>query len=507
MKPINTQSNLPNVVIFGRTNVGKSTLFNCLTEKKHAIVSDIEGTTRDANHGTVEWQRHKFDLIDTGGIINLAQLIKPDKKKINDPIQAKIEEQAKHYLTRADVILFVVDNRTGLLPQDRQLAILLKKILNNDLTKVILVANKVENMKQKNKSAEFHQLAMGEVQTVSAVTGSGTGDLLDVIIKHIEALPPKVETEEEAVEEKPEIKVVLIGKPNVGKSSLLNGLLGEERVIVSPIAHTTREPQDTLLEYRKHKIRLIDTAGMSRQGVKQQKKDQGKQLEKIGIEKSLESLEKADIALFIFDVNEPLTHQDSKNISEIIDRQKSLIIVANKWDLIDEKDTKKFTLYINRTFPFALWAPIVFVSAKTKSKISKVLDLVLKVAEERKIEPSASVLNTFLMKIVKRHLPAKAKGVKHPHIHKFELRRSNPPLFEVRIGAKDTLHFSYVRFIANRLREKFGYMGTPIRIWVSKNRKVHGQQNEGRGYIPLDLQNPTDAENDEAEIENEEMNF
>jgi GTP-binding protein len=496
---ISNPENLPVVVIFGRTNVGKSTLFNCLTEKKHAIVSDIAGTTRDANHGTVEWQKAKFELIDTGGIINLEQLVKPSKKTANDPIQTEIEKQAKTYLDAADVVLFVVDNRTGLLPQDRQLVLLLKKLLADDFKKVLLVANKVESMKHRFKASEFHQLAMGEVLPVSAVTGAGSGDLLDVIVDRINALPPKAAVEEK--EELKEIKVIMIGKPNVGKSSLLNALCGMERVIVSPIAHTTREPQDTVLEYGKRKIRLIDTAGLSRQGVKQQKKNPNGQLEKLGIEKSLESLEKADIALFVMDVNEPLTHQDSKVMSEIIDRQKSLIIIANKWDLIEEKDTKKFTLYINRTFPFALWAPILFVSAKTKAKTPKVLDLILEVARERALEPSASVLNTFLMKIVKRHLPAKAKGVKHPHIHKFELRRSNPPLFEVRIGAKDTLHFSYVRFIANRLREKFGFKGTPIRIWVSKNKKVHGQQNEGRGYVPLDMMSP--EQHDEEAIDDE----
>jgi len=493
MKP--TNNNLPTVVIFGRTNVGKSTLFNCLTEKKQAIVSNIDGTTRDANHGTVEWQRQKFELIDTGGIINIEQLVKPTKKN-SDLIQSEIEKQAKVYLDAADVVLFVVDNRAGLLPQDRQLVTLLKKLLGEGFNKVILVANKVDSRNHVFRSAEFHKLSIGQVFTTSAATGSGTGDLLDEISKRVESLPAKPE----APEELPEIKVIMIGKPNVGKSSLLNTLAGEERVIVSPIAHTTREPQDTILEYRKHNIRLIDTAGLSRQGVKQQKKDLSKQLEKIGIEKSLLSLEKADIALFVMDVNEPLTHQDSKVLSEIIDRQKSLIIIANKWDLIEEKDTKKFTLYINRTFPFALWAPILFVSAKTKSKTNKILDLILEIARERAAEPSPSVLNTFLMKIVKQHLPARSKGVKHPHIHKFELRRSNPPLFEVRIGSKDTLHFSYVRFIANRLREKFGFKGTPIRIWVSKNKKVHGQQNEGRGYIPLDMQNPT---NEEVEVENE----
>lgn len=508
---ISNPENLPVVVIFGRTNVGKSTLFNCLTEKKHAIVSDIAGTTRDANHGTVEWQNSKFELVDTGGIINLDQLIKPNKKKEVEPIQAKIEAQAKIFLNAADVVLFVVDNRAGLLPQDRQLVILLKKIMADNFKKVLLVVNKVESQKHRIKASEFHQLAMGDLQPVSAVTGAGSGDLLDVIVERINALPKKsvisidATIEPQQPDEMPEIRVIMIGKPNVGKSSLLNTLCGTERVIVSPIAHTTREPQDTVLEYKNHKIRLIDTAGLSRQGVKQQKKNPNRQLEKIGIEKSLESLDKADIALFVIDVNEPITHQDSKVMSEIIDRQKSLIIIGNKWDLIEEKDTKKFTQYVNRTFPYALWAPMLFVSAKTKSKTSKILDLILEVARERATEPSASVLNSFLMRIVKQHLPAKAKGVKHPHIHKFELRRANPPLFEVRIGAKDTLHFSYVRFIANRLRDKFGFKGTPIRIWVSKNKKVHGQQNEGRGYVPLDMQLP--VKNDDEEIENEEMNF
>jgi GTP-binding protein len=498
MKTLNKK--LPLVVIFGRTNVGKSTLFNCLTEKKQAIISSIAGTTRDANLGTVEWQRAKFDLVDTGGIIDLKRLIKPTKKNSGDLIQAKIEEQAKAYLDTADVVLFVVDAKTGLMPEDRELVILLKKILQADFNKVILVVNKVDNRRLFERTADFHKLGMGEVYTTSAATGSGTGDLLDIIVTRINALPPKPEEE---VDERTEIKVILIGKPNVGKSSLLNSLLGEERVIVSPIAHTTREPQDIVVEYKKYKIRLIDTAGMSRQGVKKQKKVTTMQLEKRGIEKSLESLERADIALFVFDVSEPLTHQDSKNISEILDRQKSLIIIANKWDLMEEKDTKKWTLEINRTFPFALWAPILFISAKTKSKVDKVLDLIIKVAEARKVEVPPSVLNNFLMKIVKQHLPAKASGVKHPHIHRFEMRRSNPPLFEVRIGSKDTLHFSYVRFIANRLRDKFGYLGTPVRIWVSKNKKVHGQQNEGRGYVPLDMQ----LEDEPTEKPDEELNF
>lgn len=498
-----TTNNLPLVVVFGRTNVGKSTLFNALTESGRALVADIEGTTRDANINKVEWQSREFQLVDTGGIINLDQFLKPNKNKQADQIQAKIEAKAKTYLEEADVVLFLVDSKAGLLPQDRALAILIKKLLAQKTDKVMVVVNKVDNFRrQGSKASEFHQLSLGTPLTVSATTGSGTGDLLDRVVSFLEAHKKFDKKPLEAEEEKEEIKVIMIGKPNVGKSSLFNSILGEERVIVSPIAHTTREPQDTVIEYKGKVIRIIDTAGISRQGQRSEKKFDPKKLEKLGIEQSLASLAEADIALLVVDASEPYTHQDAKVVEEILERQKSLIIIGNKWDLIEDKDTKKHTLNINRKFPFALWAPIHFLSAKTGSKVNKLLDLVLKVAEGRKTQLSETVLNTFMMKIVKIHLPAKAKGVKHPHIKRFTQRRSNPPMFEVRIGAKDTLHFSYVRFISNRLREKFGFLGTPIRIWVSKNRKVHGQQNAGREneqFVPTD-------ENEE-DIEKEVMNF
>lgn len=463
---------LPLVVIFGRTNVGKSTLFNCLTEKRQALVSSIEGTTRDSNIGRVEWQNRTFEIVDTGGIIDLNQLLNPNKK--NDEIQAKVEQQARNFIQQADLIMFVVDNKTGLLPQDRQMALLLKKILGDKKDNIILVVNKVDSYKQAAKAAEFNKLSLGEPITISATTGAGSGDLLEIALKKLPQ-QKKVKIEEE----KEEIKVIMIGKPNVGKSSLLNSILGEERVIVSPIPHTTREPQDTEIIFKDKLIRLIDTAGISRKGQQAgyRKKD-GNQLEKYGIEKSLHSLEKADIALLVLDINEEITHQDAKIVEEIVDRQKSIIIVANKWDLIEERNTKKFTESIYDKLPFINWAPIVFVSALTGNKVGKIPELILTVAEQRKKEISESILNTFLMRIVKIHKPAKGKGLKHPHIHKFEQINIDPPTFEIRIGSKDNLHFSYLNFINNRLREKFGFLGTPIRLWVRKNRKVHGKAEE-----------------------------
>ena len=253
----NTKKQLPLIVIFGRTNVGKSTLFNRLTEKQQAMVSNVEGTTRDSNISQINWRNKTFTLIDTGGIIDLKYLI--GKKHKTDDIEAKVQEQARNYLKRADLILFLVDAKTGLLPQDRQMALLLKKILPNTKN-IFLIANKADSLKQRKEIAEFHQLSLGEPIPVSAATGSGTGDLLDIIVKKISS-PRK-----EVPEKTDEVRVCIIGKPNVGKSSLVNAILGYGRIIISHIPHTTREPQDTFINFKSHSITLIDTAGISKKG-------------------------------------------------------------------------------------------------------------------------------------------------------------------------------------------------------------------------------------------------
>jgi len=494
---------LPLVVIFGRANVGKSTLFNCLTEKNQALVSNIAGTTRDSNLNEVSWRGKKFTLVDTGGIINLLREISAKKKPSS--LEAKVEHQARQYLTRADLILFLVDAKTGLLPMDKQMALFVKKFLK-PMEKIILVANKVDNFRQAAESAEFNKLALGEPFPVSAATGAGTGDLLDLIIKKIYPVrnfnlhqgrerqniisngvkPAVVGTKNLLSEEaknllseeaknllsENSIRVCIIGKPNVGKSSLLNSILGYERVIVSPEPHTTREPQDTEIIYEGKPIILVDTAGISKKGTKT------KGLEKHGIMKSLKALEKSDIALLVLDINKDLTHQDAKLVEEIFERKASLIIIANKWDLIAKKDVKKYSNYIYDSFPFATWAPIHFTSALSGSKTNKILDLVLKIDEGRKIILGDSQLNKFLLKIVKIHLPAKGKGARHPHIYELKQIEDNPPKFQLRIGVKDDLHFSYVRFITNRLREKFGFLGTPISIEIDKGRRTHGQHRD-----------------------------
>ncbi|MFA5024424.1 MAG: ribosome biogenesis GTPase Der [Patescibacteria group bacterium] len=459
-------NNLPLVVICGRTNVGKSTLFNCFHEKNQALVSDIAGTTRDSNLGIVEWSNSAFELADTAGILDSQYLIA--KKITTGDIDTQTQKQARSYLDQADLILFLVDAKVGLLPEDKELAAVLKKTKRYK-DKVLLIANKVDNFKHASEAAPFNKLGLGEPIAVSAANGMGTGDLLDIIINRLDE--PRQNKKEIVNKDELRINACIIGKPNVGKSSLLNAILGYERVIVSPIPHTTREPQNTEIVYRDKKITLVDTAGISKQGSK------SKGLEKPGILKSLKSLERADIALLVLDLSEPLAHQDAKLIQEIVDRQKSLFFIANKWDLIENRDTKKWTTAIYDKLPFATWAPIQFISAKTGEKVNKILDIVLEIAAKRQIELSDSQCNKFLHQVIKIHKPAKGKGLKAPHIYEFYQTKHNPPSFTVRIGSNDNLHFSYLRFLENRLRERYGFIGTPINISVIKQRKSHTTYN------------------------------
>ncbi len=468
MKKINAES--PLVVIFGRTNVGKSSLFNRLTETNKALVSEIAGTTRDGNIGRVFWRGVEFELIDTGGIMDFKHLF--GKKIKTADIETEVQQRARDYLKRADLILFLVDSQTGLLEEDRRLAIMTKRIVPQK--KIILVANKADGPSQKREIPELHKLSLGEPIPVSAITGSGTGDLLDLVLDNLKKIKKAPERKEEKT-----INVSILGKPNVGKSSLLNSILGEERVIVSPIPHTTREPQDTVLEFQNNLIKIVDTAGISKKELRKAKLKKAKvsmeeKLIEAGILKSLGSLQRADIAILVLDIKEGITNQDQKIAQEIVNRKKSLVIVANKWDLIEKKDTKKYTSYVLDNFPFARWAEIQFTSALTGTKVNKILELILKMEAERKKELTDSQLNSFMMRTVKIHPPAKGKGLKRPRIHKFAQTKTNPPEFDLRIGSKDELHFSYVRFIENRLREKFGFKGAPLIIHIVKGKNVHG---------------------------------
>ena len=466
---------LPTVVLVGRTNVGKSTLFNALTEKKKALVSDIAGTTRDANIGQVSWQNSEFTLIDTGGFMDFEFL--RNKKSEAETIDEKVQKQARDFLTRADLVLFMVDNKDGLLKDDDAIAKILKKILP-EKNKLFLVVNKVDSGRYRNDASAFFKLNLGTPHLISSATGSGTGDLLDAITDRLAGWQMPANAPAPIPEGGNEIRACLLGKPNVGKSSLLNAILGYDRVIVSPEAHTTREPQDMVITYKKQTIRLVDTAGIHRQGLKggsKKAKDAlSKRLEHRGIEASLRTLDQSDIAILVLDINEGLTKQDVRLVEEIIEHRKSLLIIANKWDLVKNRDTKKHTQDIHKSIPFAHFAPIQFISAKTHEKVDKVLDQVMKLDHNRHLFVPQVELDAFIKYCVSKHLPTKGKGQRYPRVRNFRQTGTNPPEFAVKVGAKEFLAESYLGFLTNRLRERYELTGTPVKMWVEKNASVHG---------------------------------
>lgn len=454
IKPIK----LPKVAIIGRVNVGKSTLFNRLTENKDALVSKIAGTTRDRKYGEVIWCGQKFEIIDTGGLEGLEKDSTglSGKNKLIKAIQQQIERALKE----ASVIIFLVDAKDGPLPPDKQLALNLKKINKP----VLLAVNKVDQQKFLPKINEFYELGCGEPLPISAANGSGLGDLLDQLFKILPKLPDAclpVSIADTANKENEPLRLALVGKPNVGKSSLINSLLGEERVIVNEMPHTTREPQDTLIEYKNNHLLLIDTAGIR----KKSKIRPG--LESKGVAKSIKAIQRAEVAVLIVEAQEPLGTQE-KHLTQIIEETGcGIIIAANKWDLIEDKKSgieKKFITYFQRHFPYLAFAPIVFISAKTGQRVKKILDLALEIKQVREKIIDDKQLEKFLKQNVKIHRPSRGKGVKHPYIYGLRQTGAKPPTFVLTVNKKESLHFSYLRFLENRLREEFGFVGTPIRV-------------------------------------------
>lgn len=445
------ENKLPKVALVGRANVGKSTLFNRLIEKNKAITSDISGTTRDRNIDIAKWQGHEFELTDTGGL--------DVEKKDSGEIEKQMVAQANHAIQHSDLILFVIDIKAGVLPSDKELAnMLIKKKLKN---KIILIANKADSMKLRELSSDLYKLNLGEPIMVSGANGSGCGDLMDLIMERL----PKEKTRSQKEKERA-IKIAIVGKPNVGKSSLLNAILGEERVIVTNIAHTTRESQDMEFFYQDHRFILIDTAG-----IRKHAKINPKSLEKKSVDKSLLAIHEADVVLFVTEVQERINSQDKKITQAILEESKPMIMVANKWDLIGEKDTNtvnKFKEYYQNEFPYIWWAPLIFISAKSGQRAKKILDLVLEIKKSSAKEISQSQLDKFLKSKIKQHRPSRGKGLKNPYIYKIEQVKINPPRFIIHVNDPAVLHFSYIRFLQNNLREQFQIIGTPIQIEVKK---------------------------------------
>jgi len=450
--------NLPLVAIIGRPNVGKSTLFNRLTGSRKSIVGDEPGITRDRIFAEVEWLGKTFELVDTGGIV-------PDDEAI---IPANIFKQAGFAIDKAQAIIWVVDARAGSIPLDEEIGVYLRNIGKP----VFIAANKAETKKVEEEAAEFYKFGFG-LFPVSAENGNGVGDMLDDIYKVLD-FPEEVEEEKQE-----EIKLAIIGRPNVGKSSLLNKILGEERVIVSPIAGTTRDAIDTHLTVEGQKFLLIDTAGIRRKGKTTEMS------EKLSVIMARKALERADVAIMIIDAVEGVTSLDANIAGYAVDSGCSVIIAVNKWDALEEKETN--TIYefeddLRQKMKFLDYSPMLTISALNGQRVEKILPLVVKANEARNLRVTTSKLNEFFEKTVMQpkvgggSAPGSGSNVRL-HVQYITQAGLRPPMFVVFTsgGGKGGLHFSYLRYIENRLREEFDFFATPIRL--KEKHKVRKKKN------------------------------
>ena len=434
---------LPTVVLAGRSNVGKSKLYNKLKEQPSAVVSAIPGTTRDLNETTIQWNGVSFTLVDTAGL---------DIPQEQD-IDQKVIKNTKEALEKADSILFVVDTKHGITPADKDALKELSAFKKN----MLLVANKADSQKLSYAAAEFYTLGAGDPHVVSAVTGVGTGDLLDVIIDN---LSQKIKTEkDEAL-----IKLAFVGQPNVGKSSLVNALLGEERVLVHESPHTTRDPIDTDLTYKDTLITLVDTAGL-RRPVKIKRQT----IEDSSVHKTIQRLKHSTIIGLVIDITKDIPRQDARLGNLLEQEKKNVMIIANKWDLIPDKDPntiKKYEEYVYHKLGMIKYAPIVFTSAIIDQRTENILDTALLIQSEQDKFIEEDILKEFLQEATRRHKPHRGKGVRLPDLYALKQTSTNPAVFKLIIKPKTSLRPSYVSFLERRLREDFGFIGIPITILV-----------------------------------------
>lgn len=442
----------PIVAIVGRPNVGKSTLFNKLVGERRAIVENEPGTTRDRLYGEAEWHGREFTIVDTAGIL-------PGEE---DETQASIAEivratqaQAQLAIDEADAILFLVDVKDGITAADEEVAAMLRETSKP----VVVGVNKADSLERAQNAVEFWNLGLTEPIPLSAYHGTGTGDLLDALY---EALPPF----EEDPDEEYALKIAIIGRPNVGKSSLLNRLLGIERVVVSNIPGTTRDTIDTVLEYNGEKILLIDTAGIRRRG----RIDRG--IEQYSVLRALRAIERADVALLMVDATEGVTAQDAHIAGMVLDEYKGIAVLVNKWDAI-EKDNETFdafTRHVQAELHFIPYAPTLFISALTGQRVEKILELALQINGERNTRIPTSRLNTILRDSVRAHPPSSIHKGAHLRIFYATQAQVAPPVFLFFTNAPEEIHFSYKRYLENRIREEYPFVGVPI-ILVFKARE------------------------------------
>ena len=431
----------PMVAIVGRPNVGKSTFFNYIIGKRVSIVEDTPGVTRDRVYGEASWRGRNFTLIDTGGIDFSEE----------DDISVQMKQQADIAISMADVILFVTDAKQGITSSDNEIALMLRK----SNKPIILVCNKADNYgKDSPEIYEFYNLGLGDPYRVSAVNAIGIGDVLDAIYDN---LPEAQEGEDDSLE----IKVAVIGKPNVGKSSLINKILGENRLIVSNVAGTTRDAIDSNFENQYGKYVLIDTAGLRRHSKVDEK------IEKYSVARTLLAIERADVCILMIDANEGVTEQDTKIAGEAHEAGKGVIIAVNKWDEYEKTNgtLEKYTKAVYEKIPYLSYAPILFISAKTGQRVDKLFSLINKVAEQNALRVSSSVLNQVLAEAVTVVQPPTDKG-RRLKIYYMTQATTKPPTFVVFVNDKKLFHFSYERYLVNQLRKEFGLVGTPVRMIV-----------------------------------------
>ena len=428
----------PVIAVVGRPNVGKSTFFNRIVGKRLSIVEDTPGVTRDRIYAEAEWNGHVFALIDTGGI----------ETATSDVILSQMREQAKIAMEMSDVILFMVDGKEGLTSQDREVASMLRRTGKE----VILAVNKVDTGSLGEDFYDFYELGLGEPIAISSANMLGLGDLLDVII---ERLDPKVFQEEE----EESIKIAVIGKPNVGKSSLVNELLGEERVIVSDIAGTTRDSVDSPFEYEEQKYTLIDTAGIRRRS------RVNEDIEKYSIIRAIAAIERSDVCILMIDGAEGITEQDKKIAGLAHEAGKGMMIVVNKWDLV-EKETntmKEYTDQIRKELIFLSYAPVLFISVLTGQRVNKIMDLATHVANQCAMRVPTGQLNSLISNAILMNQPPSDKGKKLKIYYAAQIG-VKPPLFSFKINDRELMHFSYARYLENKIREGFGFEGTSIKF-------------------------------------------
>ena len=454
----------PIVALVGRPNVGKSTLFNRLVGERLAVVDSVAGTTRDRLMAEAEWTGVSFFVVDTGGI----DPSQAGPGKGEQPLSigsadfiTEIRDQAEIAIREADAVLFLTDADSGVTPADQEVALILrrnqKEVDGQLYPPVLLVVNKSDSQERRLQAMEFYELGLGEPYPISSLHGTGTGDMLDELVRLLKAQRTIEEEEDESV------KIAIVGKPNVGKSSLLNRLLGEERAIVSPIAGTTRDAIDTHFIYEGTPITLIDTAGIRRRG----RIEPG--VEKFSVLRSFQAIERADVCLLMVDATLGLTAQDAHIAGYVLDEWKSVIVVVNKWDAI-EKDTHtmdNFTDQVRRELNFLDYVPVLFISAKTGQRVHQVLPTALRVQEERLVRISTSQINQILQNAQGQH-PAPAHAGRFLKIYYGTQVRSDPPTFMLYANDPNLAHFSYLRFLENRFREIYSFQGTPIRFVVKR---------------------------------------